>query len=402
MVMGKMKSYQGIFERELKENILKFWIDNAVDNENGGFFGYISNDLIVDKCHHKASILNSRILWTFSTAYRVYKEEKYLSMADRAYNFIVDKFIDGEYSGVYWMLDYKGNVANSKKQVYAIAFTIYGLSEYYRATGKTESLNKAIELFRVMEKYAYDKENKGYIEAFTHDWSYLEDMSLSEKDMNAKKSMNTHLHVLEAYTNLLRIWDSIELKIKLKELIEITIEHILDKQNYCFKLFFDQTWNPLSKAVSFGHDIEGSWLLYEAAEVLGDEKLLDKVREVAVRMASGVYERGIDRIYGGIFNEADPGFLTDECKDWWSQAEAVVGFFNAFQITKNENYLESSFEIMDFIDKCIVDKDKGEWLWGVSKDGKRGPKREKVGPWKCPYHNSRMCFEMISRLKALN
>lgn len=397
----KLKSFYFVLEKELYENILKFWMENTIDEENGGFYGYISNDLVVDKYHDKASVLYSRILWTFSTAYRFYRDEKYLVMATRAYDFILEHFIDREFSGVYWRVGYKGEVVNPKKQVYAIAFAIYGLSEYFRATGNRESLDKAVELFEALENHAYDNGHKGYIEALARDWSPLEDMSLSTKDMNARKSMNTHLHVLEAYTNLLRVWNNNQLRNKLKELIDVTLEHIIDKKHYRFKLFFDETWNPLSEIVSFGHDIEGSWLLNEAAEVLDDDEVWVRVKEISEKMAQGVYDKGIDRKYGGLFNEAEHSTLTDRSKDWWPQAEAVVGFFNAYQLTGNDSYLETSFHMWDFIDRYIVDRIKGEWFWGVSEDGRQPTRGEKVGPWKCPYHNSRMCFEMLQRLKSI-
>ncbi|MFZ5986243.1 MAG: AGE family epimerase/isomerase [Bacillota bacterium] len=400
MYTDKLKSFYCTLEKELN-NILKFWIDNIIDEENGGFYGYISNNMTIDKKHDKSSVLYSRILWTFSTAYRIYKDEKYLFMANRAYNFILDHFIDSEFKGVYWMLGCKGNVVNSKKQVYAIAFTIYGLSEYYRATGNKESLYIAVELFRTLEKHAYDNELKGYIEAFARDWSPTEDMSLSNKDENAMKTLNTHLHVMEAYTNLLRVWNNSELKYRLRELVDVTIEHIIDKENCCFNLYFDKSWNPLSQSTSFGHDIEGSWLLREAAEVLGDKEVLVQVNDMAVKMAQTVYDKGIDRKYGGICNEAEHGIITDSCKDWWAQAESIVGFFNAFQLTGKDYFLNASFDVWEFIDRFIVDKEKGEWFWGVSADGKKITRSDKVGPWKCPYHNSRMCFEMLERLKSL-
>jgi cellobiose epimerase len=397
----KLIHFRNDMEYELKENILKFWIDHTVDHENGGFYGYISDDLSIDKTHDRACVLYSRLLWTYSAAYRIYGEAQYLFIADRAYEYFLEHFYDKEYSGVYWMLDYKGNVVDPKKQMYAIAFAIYGFSEYFRATGKNESLDKAIELFHTLESYAYDKDNKGYIEALTREWTPLEDMSLSEKDMNVQKSMNTHLHMMEAYTNLLRVWDSPELKKSLEELINITVEHIISPETYQFKLFFDMHWNPMSDIISFGHDIEGSWLLYEAAEVLGNEGTLKKVRDISIKMAEKVYEKGIDRKYGGLYNEEEQGVLPGESKDWWPQAEAVVGFFNAFELTGKTYFMDEAMNIWHFISSHIIDKVYGEWFWSVSADGRKVYHDEKVGPWKCPYHNSRMCFEIMHRVDRI-
>jgi mannobiose 2-epimerase len=397
----KIKQLNNSVENELKNDILKFWIDKTVDDVNGGFYGYISRDMEVDREHDRASVLYSRILWTFSKAYGVFREKKYLDMATRAYSYIKDHFIDKEYSGVYWMLDYKGNVAISKKQVYSIAFAIYGLSEYHRATEEKESLELATELFISLEKYAYDNSNKGYFEAFARDWSPIADMSLSGKDLNAAKSMNTHLHILEAYTNLLSVWDSSIVRQSLKELLRVVIDHIVDTEEGCFKLFFDAEWNSLSKVVSYGHDIEGSWLLYEAAEQLGDELLLAEVKSLAVKMAQRVYDMGIDRDYGGIYSEAGQNTEHDMCKDWWPQAEAAVGFLNAYELTGSGYFMDATIEMWNFIDSHIVDKINGEWFWGVTRDTKGLLDGEKAGPWKCPYHNSRMCFEIIKRLGGL-
>jgi mannobiose 2-epimerase len=384
-------------EEELGENILKFWLEKSPDNVNGGFYGYISNDLRADAEHDRSSVLNCRILWTFSAAYRLYGDKKYLDLAARAYDYITSRFIDSVYSGVYWMLDCKGNAVNPKKQIYAAAFAIYGLTEYYMAAGNEESLSHAVKLFEALEANAHDDVDKGYVEALARDWTQLEDMSLSIRDMNAAKSMNTHLHILEAYTNLLRVWDSELLRSRLKELIKVFTDYIIDSKTAAFKLFFDMDWSCKSVADSYGHDIEGSWLIHEAAEVLGDAELLAKIRGLSVRMAAWVYENGYDHEYGGIFNERGEGRKLDDDKDWWPQAEAVVGFYNAYRLSGEARYLEAALKTWNFIRSHIVDKVNGEWFWGVSRDGSAVRGDEKAGPWKCPYHNSRMCFEIIRR-----
>ena len=393
--------YQSKVKKELVTNILPFWIKNAVDLKNGGFYGYISNDLVADEIADKSVILNSRILWTFSAAFRLLGDEKYLEMARRAYEYILDHFWDNEFKGVYWSVNFKGRPSDTRKHLYAQAFTIYAFSEYYRATGKSRSLELAIELFRAMEKHGYDKKFKGYFEACTREWGIAEDLRLSSKDLNEKKSMNTHLHILEAYTNLLRVWSDDILRNKLKELIEVIIEHIIDPNTHHFKLFFDESWNVKSDSISYGHDIEGSWLLCEASEVLGDKQVIKKVKEVAVKMAQATYEEGID-CDGGILNEASSRGFTDLNKDWWPQAEAVVGFLNAYQLTGNEHFWDASYRCWQFIEQHIIDKEHGEWFWGVNRKGDFLKDREKAGPWKCPYHNSRACFEVISRLESLN
>ncbi|MGA2181576.1 MAG: AGE family epimerase/isomerase [Bryobacteraceae bacterium] len=356
------------FRAELENNILPFWIRHTVDREHGGFYGTIHSDLTVDKKAPRAAVINARILWTFSVAARVLGNPQYLEMADHAWDYIVNKFWDKQHGGVYWMLDYKGNPISDRKQIYAQAFTVYAMAEYFRASGRTESLDRAKLLFHLIEKYSRDPVFKGYLEACRRDWGALEDMRLSEKDLNSPKSMNTHLHVMEAYTTLLRVWRDPELAARQNDLLEVTMDRIVDGATGHFRLFFDKQWNSMSDHVSFGHDIEGSWLLFEAAEVLGDPVLLACARKVAVRMA-----------------------------------EAVVGFYNAWQLSGQQRFLHAAERAWSYIEARIIDKEHGEWLAKLRPDGTPWKEEDDadaclVGPWKCPYHNSRVCFEMMERL----
>ncbi|MEF2964762.1 AGE family epimerase/isomerase [Paenibacillus sp. M1] len=384
-------------QTELQDNILQFWIDHTIDNEHGGFIGGIDQNLVTNSKADKGLVLNARILWTFASAHRLYPSNEYLKMAERAYDYLLSHFLDREHGGLFWMVDYLGKPVQDKKQVYGQAFVIYALAEYHRATGHKEALDLAVELYRLLEKYSYDSEYKGYIEALSRDWKQTGDLSLSDKDLNEKKSMNTHLHVLEAYTNLYRVWKTPELKHSLAELIEVTLDHIIDPENARFWLFFDEAWQVKSHHISYGHDIEGSWLLVEAAEVLGEQALLERVKQTATAMAEAVYAGGIDKD-GGIWNEADENGLTDTNKDWWPQAEAMVGFYNAYQMTGDNKFRSAAAHSWEFIQSYIVDKKNGEWYWGVDSEGKPLAREPKVSPWKCPYHNSRACLEMLERL----
>ncbi|MFP4016616.1 MAG: AGE family epimerase/isomerase, partial [Halanaerobiales bacterium] len=285
-----------------------------------------------------------------------------------------------------------------KKQIYGEAFAIYAFSEFYRAAGEEKALKRAVDIFNLIEEHSYDRENKGYIEACNRDWSMKEDMSLSEKDMNEKKSMNTHLHILEAYTNLYRVWKSDVLYKKLEELIEVTIEYIID-DNYHFILFMDEYWNPKSEIVSYGHDIEGSWLLYEAAEVLGNQDLLEKVEDVSIKMAEATYQEGLSED-GSIYYERE-GDELDIDRHWWPQAENVVGFVNAYQLTGEDKYLMAALECWEFIDKYVVDDQYGEWYAILDDNYQPYPDKLKVEAWKSPYHNGRCCFEVIERLEKI-
>jgi len=395
------QAWAGRIRRELTDNILPFWMRHAVDHENGGFYGTIFNDLRTEKRAPRSAVVNARILWTFAAACRL--GDGYRATADRAWAYLRDKFWDVEYGGIFWMVDYLGRPLSHRKQIYAQAFVIYALAEYFRATGDAESLARAQALYRLIEAQSREPVHGGYLEARSREWRALEDLRLSEKDLNCPKSMNTHLHVMEAYTNLLRVWPDAALRASQKALLEVTLERIVDERTGHFRMFFDNAWNSLTDHVSFGHDIEGSWLIYEAAEVLGDAALLERSRRLAVRMAEAVYNEGLDGD-GSLFYEADAsGKLIDANKHWWPQAEAVVGFYNAYQLSGEEHFLDAAVRAWDYIEEKIVDHEHGEWYAKLTPDGRPYTETEDadaclVGPWKCPYHNSRVCYEMLARL----
>ena len=281
---------------ELENNILPFWMNRMIDSEYGGFHGQITgnNQRVVHA--PKGAILNARILWTFSAAYRLLRKPEYLETATRAKRYLIDKFYDQEFEGIYWELDYTGQPVQTKKQIYALGFAIYGLSEYNRATGDKEALDYAIRLFKAIEQYSFDPEKNGYMEAFTKDWKLIEDMRLSDKDENEKKTMNTHLHILEPYTNLYRVWKDEHLKKQLRNLILIFTDKILDHRTYHLNLFFNEDWESKYRIISYGHDIEASWLLHEAAIELGDNEILQKVeplvQKVAIAAEDGLLANG--------------------------------------------------------------------------------------------------------------
>lgn len=379
------------FKNELTDNVLPFWIEKMQDNEHGGFYGRIDGNEILHPKANKGAVLNARILWTFSAAYRILKKEEYLKIAERAFHYIKDYFIDQTQGGVYWELDYWGNPVNTKKQTYAQGFALYGFSEFYRATANPEALAMAKEFFFLLEK-CFDTNLGGYLEAYTHDWQPIEDVRLSDKDANEKKTMNTHLHVLEPYTNLCRIWDDEQLKDAQRKLIHIFTDKILDSKTNHLNLFFDEEWNVKSTAISYGHDIEAAWLLYEAAEVLGDKRLIDKIQTLSLKIADAASE-GL-QTDGSMIYEKD-GNHTDLERHWWVQAEAVVGYMYAYKISDNADYNEKAKQVWTYIQQSIVDKNNGEWHWSRLADGSINTRDDKAGFWKCPYHNGRMCMEMI-------
>ena len=383
---------------ELTQNILPFWTEKMKDSKNGGYFGQMTGKNQLVKNAPRGGILNARILWTFSSAALHLKNEAYLKEAEHAKEYIFNHFFDEEFGGTYWMLNADGSPANTKKQIYSQAFFIYALVELYRASGNVVALEKAKELFLLIEKYSFDKNKNGYFEAFSRDWVLLDDVRLSDKDTNEKKTMNTHLHLLEAYTNLFRFWKNPLLEIQLKNLIDLFLDKIINFETYHLNLFFDENWTCKSYIQSFGHDIEVSWLLHEAAIVLGDRETLGKVRNVVLRVADAA-AKGF-REDGALMNEKNVvNNHLDTNSVWWPQAEAIVGFFNAYQLSKKEFYLEKVFNLWSFIKENLIDKENGEWYWSVSKEGQKDKLNDKAGFWKCPYHNGRMCLELISRIK---
>jgi mannobiose 2-epimerase len=386
-------------EGELLGNILPFWVNHTPDEVNGGFFGALTNDLEIHNEVPRSAVLCSRILWTFATAYQLYGMDDYAQLAERAYRYLADVFWDKNSGGVYWMVNAQGQPVNTRKHSYAQAFAIYGLAEYYRATHDTASLSLAQELFGLLERHAHDDALNGYIECRGQGWQALAEMRLSDKDVESAKSMNTLLHIMEAYTNLLRIWEDVLLRARVKELIEIFLQRILDPQTHHLRLFFDPAWRSLLERVSYGHDIETSWLLVEAAEALGNTDILAAAQAEAVLMAQAVYSEGLDADGSLFYEDAGAGASAFD-KHWWPQAEGVVGFYNAYQLSGQAQYAEAAQQCWRFIEKRHVDRVHGDWFKVLNRSGLPYADQVKVGPWECPYHHSRACFEMLARLKV--
>ncbi len=409
----------------VENNILHFWIDKMVDRENGGFYGRIDAQEVLHPDAEKGAILNARILWSFSAAYRILNKKEYLDMATRAKEYIIQYFIDPEYGGVYWSVDSKGQPLDTKKQFYAIGFAIYGLSEFARATSDREALDYALQLYECIEEHSFDPEHNGYIEACTREWGQIDDMRLSELDANYPKSQNTHLHIIEPYTNLYRCLKEFHaaescnyvpvlgsvlpfgisvpsetlcrVEGSLRNLISIFTDNILNPETHHLDLFFDMDWTREAGALeSYGHDIECSWLMHEAALVLGDPYVIDKVDPI-VRMVAKASEKGL-RPDGSMIHEAnlDTGHVDDDLH-WWVQAENVVGWFNLYQHFHDEDALDKTLRCWEYIKSQLIDWKNGEWYWSRHSDGTLNTVDDKAGFWKCPYHNSRMCLEIIER-----
>lgn len=418
-----------MMKREMQDvvenNILHFWLDKMVDREHGGFYGRMDGNGVLHPEAEKGAILNARILWSFSAAYRVLGNQPYLEAARRAYDYLIEHFIDQEYGGVYWSVDYQGRPLDTKKQFYAIGFALYGLTEYVRATGDREALEYALQLYDCIEEHALDRQYNGYIEACTRAWGEMADMRLSELDANYPKSQNTHLHIIEPYTNLYRCLKElhqrescdyvpaigsvlpvtvtvqpetlVKVEASLRNLINIFTDRILNPETHHLDLFFDMDWTrEAGRLESYGHDIECSWLMHEAALVLGDHTVLKKVEPI-VQMVAKASEKGL-RPDGSMIHEAnlDTGHVDDDLH-WWVQAENVVGWYNIWQHFGDQSALDKAQRCWDYIKRNLIDYERGEWYWSRYPDGTLNQRDDKAGFWKCPYHNSRMCLEIIER-----
>lgn len=387
-------------EADLRRNILPFWAERVADRAGGTFLGSLTNDLVADRTVERGALLTSRILWTFAAASRAGREPAWQEVADLAQADLMTRFHDGRHGGFFWSVAADGAVLRDRKQVYGQAFALYALGEYHAATGRQAPLDHAIATFRRLERHARDRRHGGYFEAFARDWSPVADVRLSDIDQNDPKSQNTLLHVMEAYTNLLRVWPDPDLHAALAELVGLMLDRVVDPATAHLRLFFAADWTPRSDRISYGHDIEASWLLTEAAAALGDPALVARTRSLAVRIADVTLAEGVDAD-GGVFNLGSPAGLVDSNKEWWPQAEAVVGFLNAHEISGDERHLAAALRTWDFIARHLVDRTHGEWFRGVTRDGRVIAGLEKVSFWKCPYHNGRMALEAGRRLRSI-
>lgn len=399
---------------ELETDILPFWCGKMIDETHGGFLGRIDGNGQPHPEAPKGAILNARILWAFSAAYRVTKNTKWLRTADRALQYIRQHFIDHEYGGVFWSLNADGTPLDTKKQTYAIGFTIYGLSEYARATGDTQALNDALDLFHDIEHHAFDKVNNGYIEALTQTWQPIDDMRLSDKDENASRTMNTHLHIIEPYTNLLRCLNELsdgctslsnqsayrhaeqEVRLATINLLHIFTTKIINPITFHLDLFFNDYWEGRRNVQSFGHDIEAAWLLHETALVIGDLDILAQIEPLVKKIAEAS-EKGMQPDGSLIYEHWTDTGLTDRQRQWWVMCENVIGHVDLYQYFGDHQALDTAWHCWQYIDSHLIDKEQGEWIWSTDDEGRVNRHDDKAGFWKCPYHNSRMCLEIMER-----
>lgn len=386
-----------MFATEIKEHLVNdlipFW-QGLKDEENGGFYGYLSYDLKLDKKAVKGCILNSRILWFFSNAYMVLGDPSLLESATHAYQFLKEHCVDDEFGGVFWSLTYDGKPEDTTKHTYNQAFSIYALASYYDASKNSESLEIAWKLYDLVESKC--KDEYGYLEAFTRSFEPEENDKLSENGVIAEKTMNTLLHVFEAYTELYRVTKEEKVAKQIRFMMDIIKDKVFNKEIGRQEVFFDRTWNTLIDLYSYGHDIETAWLVDRGLEVLDDEAYTNMLSPITKIITENIYNRAY--IDHSLVNESENG-VVDTTRVWWVQAEAVVGFLNGYQKQEDKKFLDASVDIWNYIKKYFIDKRNGsEWFWSVKEDHTPDEKPI-VEPWKCPYHNGRMCFEVLRRMK---
>lgn len=388
MMLDEIKS-------ELVDHIIPFW-NNLRDNEFGGWYGEVDSSLNVNKKAEKGVILHSRILWFYSNAYMTLKDPLLLDNAKHAFEFLTEKCYDKEYGGVYWMMNYDGTPADDMKHSYCQAFFIYALASYYRACGDKNALDIAYKVFELIENNHAD--DIAYREKLSRDLTKeLANDELSENGLMADKTMNTTLHLMEAYTELYLADKNEKILERLKFQMNVTYDKIFDKNGDKLMVFFDRKMNEIGDVHSYGHDIEATWLIDRAADIIGDEEFAKKFRDMNSRIAANIAEIAYDKESGSLLNESDKGVVNRQ-RIWWVQAESVVGFFNAHQRGYGD-YLTFAENIWSYIKNNISDKrPNGEWQWSLDDNGKPDPKNNIVDPWKCPYHNGRMCLEVIRRL----
>ena len=386
MMVEEIKSH-------LLENIIPFW-KSLRDDEYGGYYGWMDYDLKLDKKAVKGCILNSRILWFFSNAYTLLKDESLLEEAKHGFAFMKEHCMDKENGGIFWSIKYSGEPEDTTKHTYNQAFAIYALSSYYEASGDEEALNMAKGLFRIIEERCTD--DIGYKEAFDKEFHEIENDKLSENGVIAQKTMNTLLHVFEAYTELYRVAKLPEVKERLKWIMDTFAQKVYNPKLHRQEVFFDAKMNSIIDLHSYGHDIETAWLIERGVEVLGEKEYEEKMTPITKDLTAQIYKIAFDG--HSLANECEKGVVNTH-RIWWVQAETVVGFLNGWKMNPDKpEYLEAAQNEWEFIKEYVIDKRSGsEWFWEVDENGNPYPGRPIVEPWKCPYHNGRMCFEVIKR-----
>lgn len=397
MIPTEQTTWAAEIERHLFEHILPFWAGPAMEPDGKGWHSWLTHDLKPDPSRPWGLVLNARILWTFAAAHDRRPEALFHDRAEVALEWIRDRFWDAQHGGAFWHLDGAGRVRNDTKQIYGQAFAVYAMTQYHLAFYAPEILEQARSLYRLVDRHARDARHGGYFEAFTRDWSGRAGSLVGGQELGAAKSMNTNLHVLEAWTTLYQAWPEPELASRLRELLGLFLEKILNRRTGHLEHYFAEDWRVLSDSYTYGHDIEASWLICEAAETLGDSELRKRAEAAAVQMAAAVESEGLGPD-GGLAYEGRDGHVIHAQRDWWVQAEALVGFLHAWRISGDDRYFRAARRLWAFIRDRVADAEHGDWHWRLDETGRPDRSQPKVSEWKGPYHSARACLEAVRRL----
>ena len=385
-----MFKYKDEIEHHLVYDIAPFW-KKLRDDEYGGYYGFVDYELNLDEKASKGCILNSRITWFFSNAYDVTGDDSLLAEARHGYEFLRDKFVDKENGGVFWSLKYDGTPEDTTKHAYNQAFAIYALSSYYGVSHDSEALNLAYELYDIIEEKCRDE--GGYLEAFKIDFSPESNEKLSENGVMADRTMNTLLHVYEGYTELYRVGHNEKVADRLREMLDIFAGKIYNPELHRQEVFFDHEYRTLIDLISYGHDIESSWLIDRGVEVLSDPEYVKSITPITSDLSDNILKVAYDG--HSVANECEKGKV-DPKRVWWVQAESVLGFLNAYKKEpERADYLEAAEHVWEFIRDHVIDPRSREWYMHVDPEGAPETDKPIVDPWKCPYHNGRMCIEVM-------
>ncbi len=395
-----LKSWADELEEELLVNIVPFWVRHAFDEKSGGLSGGLTHDgRRLDE--PRSTVLASRVLWTFASVARAYPEaNEARTAADRAFEVLSERHQDRRFGGFFWSVDGRGEPVDDRKHAYPHAFAVYGLAAYHRLCDKPSLVETAKGLYQLLQTHLRDSENGGYVEGCSRNWQALTDYRLSDKEPNVPKTMNTHLHVLEAWTELLRETGDPGLRQTHRSLMQILLDRMLDPAKGHFRQFFENDWTAVPSEVSYGHDIEAAWLLRRAAEVDGDPNLATATREVSVKIAERALRVALTP-EGAFLYAGTPEVATNTNIEWWAQAEAIVGFLDAFEASGDERFLEAAHRVWRFVRRHVSDRVGGDWIKSQTRDLRLNPKSLRVGPWECPYHHARLCLEGVRRLRAV-
>lgn len=389
-----MKNITKEIENHLNNEIIPFW-KSLKDEEFGGFYGYVDYGLAINKKYEKGCILNSRILWFFSNVYITTGDKSVINYAKQAYNFMVNHCIDYDNGGVYWAVDYKGDLSNGTKYTYNQAFSVYALSSYYNATKDEKALNLALDIFNLIEEKCLD--TNGYKEAFDIEFRPIKNEELSENGVIAERTMNTLLHLFEAYTELYKVTKNEKVGQQIKFILDIFANNVYNSELGRQEVFFDENWNSIIDLYSYGHDIETTWLIDLGVDILDDDEYREKMAPITKTITEKIYE--IAYRDKSVIYEAENG-VENTNRIWWVQAEAMVGFLNAYEKdNKDIKYYDAFVDIWEYIQENVIDpRENSEWFSELC-ENKKPIKEPIVQPWKCPYHNGRMCLEVIRRAK---